>query len=825
MNWPMSCSNNQRATSAGVGSPSHDDFLPSLETSLSIDKIKKSPTKSHDEYEDETRLVITPASYPYHHHTQELSLPSPSCTPNLSPHGEHDEKDFDSNTSPFRKTAPHCVSPASHIGGILDSPVLHMHLRVPISPPPTLPTFTADLPSNKEDQASPPDNVFTPSLLELYMGDRDLHGLTLDQCNQPELALWNAHLLSPLSPQSTDGITYLCTSPQLSGGPSALSPCEGSDRFTEPFPPFGFDPLDLNSLLLDQEAMPSTMSSTLDMLDEAKCSWMPHSLYSPLDHIDTARCTGETTTPHSSYSQNLSGPLCHHQAQDWDHVQRHLSYPSPEFSPDQPMESALPHPSPPLVRRYIELDDLKDREHIYDGLSALASGSNQSAEHFNSYDDHYDYEYDADALGSQSPSMRNFMLPELEADAEMEITSDSGLGLSLTSLPTSSDLLTSPSSSVQSLPTQACSSSASSSTTLLELPQWGSEPDTSKSASSVELGIFESDDQFDSHNTKSSNFLLLDMDIHSSPPSQTHTLYPDRLPSPNTLIESLDSRLSHFPLDSSCTNIFSDADCPEYKVLRANPGLYQDLLQLLALRRKAQTVERNAKRKEQELEAEVDVMRIGRTGTDARLPPPSLAVAQAEKAEARSARKREKERCREIASMVALTLFGGGGNGTESNVNVKSSDDDAAANIDSMDFGQTFLMKTGASQFIKGSNERKKKKKRVSLVSMAQLVARMILRRRDNSCSPSSFSGPVSHQPLFSPPGVGPRHYAKSPLWQSTTIGYNEEVRCEDVNMGLGVEGGVVEKDKGEIDNDDLGVGLRLKGFGDFGDGPEWPMM
>ncbi|KAJ3806458.1 hypothetical protein F5876DRAFT_68933 [Lentinula aff. lateritia] len=159
------------------------------------------------------------------------------------------------------------------------------------------------------------------------------------------------------------------------------------------------------------------------------------------------------------------------------------------------------------------------------------------------------------------------------------------------------------------------------------------------------------------------NMLLLDMNVESP---ENHKSNPGRLPSPNTLVQSLDSRSSHLLLDYSLSDIPSYVDCPGYTVLRAQPDLYQDLSRLLALHRKAQASEKEAKIRKRALVAQVELTDMCSAGekiastmdvAPVKLPSSSLVVIEVEKAEARATRKCEKERRREVAAIIALTPF------------------------------------------------------------------------------------------------------------------------------------------------------------------------
>ncbi|KAJ4474819.1 hypothetical protein J3R30DRAFT_3503247 [Lentinula aciculospora] len=858
----MSFSDNQRVLLAKSASPL-ETFFPNENCS------QRTFTNYNDEYEDYPPSITPLVAYPSPAHTNcnvghNILLPSPASS--LYSHEELNEEESDSKTMPPERILHHPgrASVVDRTGGVLDSPVICMHHSAPISPPPTLPTLTAVLPPNEEDQADVL-NIFTPpSLLEScreYPNSCDIHpslsALNTDQTDQSELALQKNHLLSPLSPKlvnSIAGVRSVRQSPHLpSSDFGAANSSGGSDELSEPFWPFDFGPLDLNSLLLDQEISPSS----LGMFKE-KRSWILHSMKSSLNHDDsTSHVSERTTTPKLCYYSDNSFHPSRHQTQDRIRVPRrpkHPFYPSPDMSPEQPIESAFPYPSSPLIQRYIELDGLENREGLgYPEHSELVDQPTGQSDRYDN-NEHYDYGYEGDgAVGSQSPSIRTFSLPELETDGDSYIGPDSGLGLSLTSFPSSSEVAPAVEVDSSIFPSSrhtwssSLSSSIPSSSTLRYPPSASSSTFSNPSSSSelkldsfyqllspIQLSSTESD--INSLYTSPSN-LLLDVNHDSSPISQSNgAFYPNRLSSPNTLVESLDSRLSYLSSDSSSINIPPDIDCPEYTTLRAHAELHRDLLQLLVLRRQAQVAEKAAKRRERELDAQVGIS--GMIGQDVieldSIKPParSLAVvAQAEKLKARSTRKREKERCREIAAMVTLTLFGSG-RGTDPDP--KSMDDANEAASDSTEFSQGSRLTTSSiSHCKKELKERKKKKKKVTLMSMAQLVARMILRRRDHSVSSqSSFSHPKSHQPLFSPPGVGPRRYVKSPLWQCMSIDYHEDDLGEGeilgVHVGLDVEGrsGRQQQEaQDEVeDEDDFGLG-SLKGFGDFGETPEWPVM
>ncbi|KAJ4476102.1 hypothetical protein C8J55DRAFT_517487 [Lentinula edodes] len=448
----------------------------------------------------------------------------------------------------------------------------------------------------------------------------------------------------------------------------------------------------------------------------SKCPWTPRSLDSSSNDDGTARYITKsmTTAPHLSYPSPKSSHWPH---QIPLHPPSHPPFLSPDISTELPMQSEFPHPSSPSIR-YIELHGP-----VYDG----------------------------EAPGSQSPSIRTFELPELEEDEDLETGFHSALGLSLTSFPTMSE--------ISLAPEDSSSRFSSLSQYILQ---------NSPSLITCSPPISESNWDTPTSDLSPANFndagmLLLD----------NIKFNPGRLPSPNTLVESLDSRSSHLPLDSSPSDMPSYADCPEYAVLRAQPDLYQCLLRLLALHRKAQTSEKEAKIRERELVPLVELTDMCGAGEKI---VSTLNVAPAEKTEAKSTRQREKER--------PLTLFGGTHDDT------KSSPSDGRVEVD-----KPLTIITG--NLYKEPKERTKKKKKITFMSMARLIARMILRRRDHLPPLMSFARPISHQLLFSPQGIRPRRYIKSPL-------------CDEENKG--------DDDKNDVD---LGTGLKLKGFGD---GLEWPM-
>jgi len=197
-----------------------------------------------------------------------------------------------------------------------------------------------------------------------------------------------------------------------------------------------------------------------------------------------------------------------------------------------------------------------------------------------------------------------------------------------------------------------------------------------------------------------------------------------------------------------------------------------------------------------------------------RIPIPTQPQSQAARARARKDRKREKERWKEIGSLVELTLVPPP---SSSSPEMETSTPIASTP------GEVDVEPT--SPLSKKKNAKEKKKTRVSIMSMAQLVARMILRRRDSgsaSVSGSNSNSKPAHE-LRSP---GPKRstgpYTRSPLWQCTTISNLDEdeveVHADDVNEdknGLVISGDLnVDEDS----DDDLGlglgpVGLRLKGF------------
>ncbi|KAJ3926336.1 MAG: hypothetical protein NXY57DRAFT_742148 [Lentinula lateritia] len=779
INRCMFWSDNTRVLRVGSPSSPHDEFSSSTSNDKTLTKI-------NDEYETYCQAVTPPAAYPSPPQTDidaVCKIPLPPFTSGLYP---HDEEEDHPDASHSTQNTRHAMS-TSPIGGALDSPLIYLQHPTPLSPPPTLPTPTALLPPAEEDHGDTLNVVLPSSLLG---SSQEYHyscnsalpfsALEIDQNDQSDSAPPNPHLLSPLSPQFVTGISaigHVNQSPRSPSDGIGATSLEGSE--------LDRSPLGLYSLLLDQTGIPSFASPSFGMCEEYKCPWTPRS---SSNDDGTARYITKsmTTAPHLSYSSPKSSHWPH---QIPLHPPSHPPFLSPHISTELPMQSEFPHPSSPSIR-YIELNGP-----VYDG----------------------------EAPGSQSPSIRTFELPELEEDEDLETGFDSGLGLSLTSFPSMSEISPAPedsSSSFSSLSQYILQNSPSlitcSPPTSGPISKPTLESDWDTPTSNLSPANF-NDAGYDS--ATPSSMLLLDVNIESS---QNIKFNPCRLPSPNTLVESLDSRLSHLPLDSSPSDIPSYADCPEYAVLRAQPDLYQDLLRLLALHRKAQTSEKEAKIREKELVAQVELTDTCDAGekivstmnvAPVKLPSSSSAVVEAEKAEAKATRKREKERRREVAAIVALTLFGGAHD-------TKSKPSDGRVEVGStLKSSQTSTIITG--NLYKEPNERTKKKKKITFMSMAQLVARMILRRRDHSPSPMSFSRSISHHLLFSPPGVRPRRYTKSPLWQSMTVDSEEKVSEEDMLAKSDVKSDEENEGSDDKDDVDLGTGLKLKGFGDR---LEWPM-
>lgn len=192
-----------------------------------------------------------------------------------------------------------------------------------------------------------------------------------------------------------------------------------------------------------------------------------------------------------------------------------------------------------------------------------------------------------------------------------------------------------------------------------------------------------------------------------------------------------------------------------------DPSLYSgcpdpDVERLLALRRKSQIAERNAK--------DVEESSLSSGSMFAR-------------AEARKTRKKEKERVKEIAAMLRLKFEG------KDMLNDGNGDSSMAT-----DDGNRIRCRCPSPEV-----KRVKAKKAIS--SMPQLVARMILRRRDGSDRPITHMPPTSPMPQMS-----------SPLRKSWLVGDfdddDDDEEDSDDNMGL---------------DDSI---MDLKGFDDFSMSP-----
>ncbi|KAL0070393.1 hypothetical protein AAF712_002224 [Marasmius tenuissimus] len=196
-----------------------------------------------------------------------------------------------------------------------------------------------------------------------------------------------------------------------------------------------------------------------------------------------------------------------------------------------------------------------------------------------------------------------------------------------------------------------------------------------------------------------------------------------------------------------------------------DPSLYSscpdpDVERLLALRRKSQAAERNAK--------EVEERSLSSGSMFAR-------------AEARKTRKKEKERVKEISAMLRLKLEVNDGTGDSS----------------SAEAGNGFRCRCP-------SPEVKTVKAKKAISSIPQLVARMMLRRRDGS------DRPITHMPT---PPMPP---TSSPLRKSWLVGeFDDSDDEEDSDDTMGLDDSIMD----------------LKGFDDFSISPTdtssepWSMM
>ncbi|KAF9075395.1 hypothetical protein BDP27DRAFT_1314934 [Rhodocollybia butyracea] len=568
----------------------------------------------------------------------------------------------------------------SQIGGVLDSPVVFQRAHSPpLSPPPTLPTLTTELPFG-DDQTS--TLISAPLALERHM--EVIHSYNLALSLQTIPLGQESHLLSPLSPE-------FIANPHDAYDDEANAVAQSTA-------PFDLGPL--GTLLLEEDESPISPSS---MFEEDKCPWTPHSLYSTLGYIDVGQ-------------EFLS-----HNHQDQRHLQSLCEYSMDHFLPGIVSEQLgdFPYPSSPLIAH---------RELDLDGYS--------------SYFDHYgDY---GGAPGSQSPCVRTLDLQEDNDEAE--------LGLSLASFPA-------PGVNISPMPPPTASS------------LFSSECDWDPSSSTLDATT----DSTIAVSAPGSSLLLLDVDFEyneHAPMSLPSPSSSSISSSPDILLESLDSRIFNL----------GEADLgPEYVTLMSHPELQDDLRALLALRRQAQVAEKAAKCREHELEMSMSLQEQERRNIS---PDVKITVPQMqEKFDVRSSRKRQKERCREIGALVSLTLFGESKPITE-----KSSSQQNSSHMNSSE-ASTKLSK-------------KVSKKKRSITSMAQLVARMVLRRRDASTErfTSRQIGSVHHG-LCSPPG-GSRPYTRSPLWQCVTVDDQADDLEDDDDDSLG-----------------LGAGLNLKGFGDFQSG------
>ncbi|KAF5374048.1 hypothetical protein D9757_010054 [Collybiopsis confluens] len=714
-----------------------------------------------------------------------------------------------------------------HAGGVLDSPIIHYNPHTgPLSPPPTLPTSTTTLPCAADVEGLEDDHD-VPAWFDSGFGSRTRNlvvslPVTHSATSEP-------HLLSPLSPEFIIDPAGIHRQ-RHEQTPSSTAETGDDSSSSSPPSPHGFssEPMDLDVFLAEGE-----LEQDVEMrppLEEQE-PWLPRSLYSLPDNEFGGRDNDLTPTyPHSVHYRQGFG---------------HTFYPSPDVSPEQSIDR--PSASPSTISS--TLDGIRMRQ-------------SQRERHIG-LDGEYDYEdmdYQHDLLGSQSPSIQTLGLPELDdEDDEMDL----GLGLSnFASFPPStfeqedelpfSSLPSTPSSTWPSpVPSPFATSSATSETHMTDEFNGSSlNLSSSSSTSNAAAGLLLLDPESESDTRISTRSPSL------SPPSSISSSISDDSPSSISLTESLES------LDSRLFILPSLLGTGEYPTLDTHPDLVGDLNRLMELRRRTQG-------KVKELECKVgkrlslssssssgsgsssgsvsasspissSFSSKDRTVDDGRevegknvvLRRVALAQTQNERAEARAMRKREKERWKEIGALVQLTVFGGrrrwrhdqdqdqDQDQYQSGSKSKSAVAEAKVVAETVTRDPAMGLPRG-EQAHSSRSPFAKQDERLSITNMAQLVARMIMRRRDSSYSPSP-SRPVSYvsRPtrsggLISSPPSGTRRYAKSPLWQSMTISYGDDGDVPESEGSDAMDG--LDDDEDDDDDLGLGIGLRLRGFGDFG--------
>lgn len=708
-------------------------------------------------------------------------------------------------------------------GGILDSPLVDIHAGVgvissqlPISPPPTLPTVTASLPYVCPSSSSglglgledaPPSDVL-PLIVE-----EDGRKLILETEGKHKN---ETHLLSPLSPESSFG--------------------------------FGFGFGSLDTLFEDE--------------DEDLHVQPPHSLYEDLVVFD-------------KYNRDV----------DVRHNDQGSSHLSPANRP--------PYPSPDLSPEF--MTTLSPSSSLHSSLSTL----NDVEDEYEYQKSHYDFDdvYDAedDVIGTQSPSLRTFGLPELDQANEDDLGEDLGVSMSLSSFPSDT---TWSSASLSSPLSPSSLSPSHRDWTAVEVKHFDDDNinadheidlDFDHSLSST-LGTSLS--QSPSSNQIKS-LLLLDsgVDVYSPASSFLSSLECETEKSRETFLETLDSlmyTLSNLEQDADAAcpfPVISDSETfgslsylpssaptsipaslepssvtPTHlalpvtsvplsqstplqeatRTLLEHVELRRDLCGLLLLRRKAR--ERMAEAKARETEVEMQPVPVHDQSQSPTSLPAQVQASSAQavrvRAGARKERKREKERWKEIGSLVHLTLLGPRRRTTATTATAPIIRVAPDIHLDPTSPPQSTFTSSVKDE---GSHKTKlKPKPKVSITSLPQLVARMILRRRgmgrDSSSSSSYLNSKSSvtlnsiHDglplpcPLNTRPsprrsgsnGVYSYPYVRSPLWQCMTVSYVSDGDLDSEWDGMSIS------DNGEVDDDDdddlglgLGpVGLRLKGFG-----------
>lgn len=563
-----------------------------------------------------------------------------------------------------------------------------------------------------------------------------------------------------------------------------------------------------------------------------------------------------------------------------------------------------PYPSPDLSPEF--MTTLSPSSSLHSSLSTL----NDVEDEYDYQKSHYDYDdvYDAedDVIGTQSPSLRTFGLPELDQSNEDDSGEDLGVSLSLSSFPTDT---TWSSSSLSSPPSPSSLSPSHRDWMAVEVKHFYDDDTNVDHEIDLDFDPSLSSTQGTSPSQSPSSgqnrsLLLLDsgVDVYSliSSNLSSSSLESETEKSRETFLDSLDSLMYTFSdletqnLDATCpAPVISDSESfgslshlslsaytrnvppsleplsvtPTHlavpmtpvalfqstplqeatRTLLEHPELRRDLNNLLLLRRQARERMAEAKARETEVEMQPIPVHVPVPENQSQFPTSSPAQVQASSAQAlrvragaRKERKREKERWKEIGSLVHLTLLGPRRR-TPTPPIIRDAPD---LHLDPTSPPQSTFTTSVKAQWNdeNGANTKTKSKPKpkLSITSLPQLVARMILRRRgmgrDSSSSSSYLNSKSSvtlnsiHDglplpcPLNARPsprrsgstGPYPYPYVRSPLWQCMTVSYASDT---DGDSDSDWDGMSISDNGVDEDDDDLGlglgpVGLRLKGFG-----------